>query len=127
MCRKFCIPVADRNQIQQYYQGALQLIEQMRRGVPFAVVAQQFSACTSAAGGGDLGWVRAGELAPELDAAIKELPQGAVTNPIASDGAFIIMAVRDKREAVKKRRGKFYVRLCRGASVPGPQRCTSCA
>lgn len=99
---EICIPVADRNQIQQYYQGALQLIEQMRRGVPFAVVAQQFSACTSAANGGDLGWVRAGELAPELDTAIKELPQGAVTNPIASDGAFVIMAVRDKREAVKQ-------------------------
>ncbi|MEO0880433.1 MAG: peptidylprolyl isomerase [Pseudomonadota bacterium] len=104
---EICIPVADRSQIEQYYQGALQLIEQMRRGVPFAVVAQQFSACTSAASGGDLGWVRAGELAPELDTAIKELPQGAVTNPIPSDGAFIIMAVRDKREAVKKGEESF--------------------
>ncbi|MEO1135171.1 MAG: peptidylprolyl isomerase, partial [Pseudomonadota bacterium] len=75
------------------------LIEQMRRGVPFAVVAQQFSACTTAAVGGDLGWVRAGELAPELDSALRNLPPGSVTNPIPSDGAFMIMAVRDKREA----------------------------
>ncbi len=96
---EICIPVDNPSQAQQYYQGSLQLIEQMRRGVPFAVVAQQFSACTTAAVGGDLGWVRAGELDEELDAAIRNLPAGSVTNPIPSDGAFVILAVRDKRAA----------------------------
>ncbi|WP_428408162.1 peptidylprolyl isomerase [Hyphococcus sp.] len=96
---EICIPVDNPSQAQQYYQGSLQLIEQMRRGVPFAVVAQQFSACTTAAVGGDLGWVRAGELDEELDAAIRTLPPGSVTNPIPSDGAFVILAVRDKRAA----------------------------
>ncbi len=99
---EICIPVADSNQIEAYYQGALQLIEQMRRGVPFAIVAQQFSACTSAAAGGDMGWVRAGELPGELDEAVRQLPPGAVTNPLLSDGAFMILAVRDKREAAVK-------------------------
>ncbi len=97
---EICIPVDDPSQAQQYYQGGLQLIEQMRRGVPFAVAAQQFSACTTAAVGGDLGWVHAGELPAELDAAIRELPPGSVTNPIPSEGAFMILAVRDKSEAV---------------------------
>lgn len=97
---EICIPVSDPSQVQQFYQGGLQLIEQMRRGVPFAVVAQQFSACTTAAVGGDLGWVRSGELPPELDEAVRTLPAGAVTNPIPSDGALMIMAVRDKRQAV---------------------------
>lgn len=96
---EICIPVDDPSQAQQYYQGGLQLIEQMRRGVPFAVIAQQYSGCTTAAVGGDIGWVRAGELAPELDTAIRELPTGAVTNPIPSEGAFMILAIRDKREA----------------------------
>ena len=95
-----CIPVDDPAQVQQLYQGGLQLIEQMRRGVPFAVVAQQFSACTTAAVGGDLGWVRSGELPPELDEAVRALPPGSVTNPIPSDGALMILAIRDKREAV---------------------------
>ncbi|MBI1393547.1 MAG: hypothetical protein GC152_12465 [Alphaproteobacteria bacterium] len=99
---EICIPVPGPEQAQQYYEGALQLIEQMRRGVPFAVVAQQFSACTSAAAGGDLGWVRAGELPPELDQAIRELPEGSVTNPIPSEGAFMVLAVRGKREAVQQ-------------------------
>ena len=99
---EICIPVPSPDQAQAYYEGGLQLLEQMRRGVPFAVVAQQFSACTTAAAGGDLGWVRAGELPPEQDQAVRNLPVGAVTNPIASEGAFMILAVRDKREAVKK-------------------------
>ncbi|GJL94901.1 MAG: chaperone SurA [Hyphococcus sp.] len=97
---EICIPVADPSQAQQYYEGSLQLLEQMRQGVPFTVVAQQFSACTTAALGGDLGWVRAGELPTELDTAIRELPPGSVTNPIPSEGAFMILAVRDKRAAV---------------------------
>lgn len=97
---EICIPVDDPAQAQRYYEGGLQLIEQMRRGVPFAVVAQQYSACTTAAVGGDVGWVRAGELPPELDRAVRELPPGSVTNPIPSEGAFMILAVRDKREAV---------------------------
>ncbi len=96
---EICIPVPAPDQAQAYFQGGLQLIEQMRRGVPFAVVAQQFSACTSAAAGGDLGWVRPGELPPEIDRVIRDLPPGAVSNPIPSEGAFIIMALRDKREA----------------------------
>ena len=97
---ELCIAVADPSQAQQYYQGAMQLIEQMRAGVPFSVVAQQFSACTTAAVGGDVGWVRSGELPPELDEAIRELPPGAVTTPIPSEGAFMVLAVRDRREAV---------------------------
>ena len=97
---EICLPVPSPDQAQSFYQGGLQLIEQMRKGVPFAVVAQQFSACTTAATGGDMGWVRPGELSPELGEAVRELPPGAVTNPILADGAFMIMAVRDKRAAV---------------------------
>ena len=99
---EICIPVPSPDQTQAYYDGSLQLLEQMRKGVPFAVIAQQFSACTTAAAGGDMGWVRAGELPEDLDAAVRDLPPGSVTNPISTDGAFMILAVRDKRAAVKQ-------------------------
>ncbi|MFN3960876.1 MAG: peptidylprolyl isomerase [Parvularculaceae bacterium] len=99
---EICLPVPSPDLAQAYYQGGLQLIEQMRKGVPFAVVAQQFSACTTAAAGGDMGWVRAGELPVELSEAVRQLPPGAVTNPILAEGAFMIMAVRDKRAAVQQ-------------------------
>lgn len=97
---EICIPVDDPSRAQQYYEGGLQLIEQMRRGVPFTVIAQQYSACTTAAVGGDVGWIRAGELDPELDQVIRNLEPGSVSNPIPSQGAFMIMSVRDKRAAV---------------------------
>ncbi len=99
---EICIPVPSPDQAQAYYEGGMQLLDQLRKGVPFAVIAQQFSACTTAAAGGDMGWLRAGELPPDLDAAVRELPVGAVTNPIPSDNAFMILAVRDKRAAVKQ-------------------------
>ena len=97
---EICIPVPNPSQAQEFYQGSLQLIEQIKRGVPFSVVAQQFSACTTAAVGGDMGWVRTSELQAELDEALRDLPPGSVTNPIPSEGAFIIMAVRDRRQPV---------------------------
>lgn len=97
---EICIPVPEPSKAQEYYNASLSLIEQMRKGVPFAAVAHQFSACPSAASGGDLGWLHAGELPKELDEAIRALPPGSVTNPIPSEGAFMIMAVRDKRPAV---------------------------
>ncbi|OFW98664.1 MAG: hypothetical protein A3E78_11620 [Alphaproteobacteria bacterium RIFCSPHIGHO2_12_FULL_63_12] len=99
---EICIPVPSPDQVQAYYEGGMQLLEQMRKGVPFAVIAQQFSACTTAASGGDMGWMRAGELPEDLDTAVRELPVGAVTNPILSDNAFMILAIRDRREAVKQ-------------------------
>lgn len=102
MISEICIPIPSPDQAQAYYDGSLQLLEQMRKGVPFAVIAQQFSACTTAAAGGDMGWMRAGELPPDLDAAVRDLPVGAVTNPILSDNAFMILAVRDKRAAVSQ-------------------------
>lgn len=95
---ELCIPVEDNSQVQAYYEAGLQLIEQMRRGVPFAAAAQNFSACTSASLGGDIGWVQAGELPKELDDAIRTVPVGSVTNPIPSEGALMILALRDKRE-----------------------------
>jgi peptidyl-prolyl cis-trans isomerase SurA len=94
---EICIPMGDPSQAQQTYEGSLQLIEQIRRGVPFSVVAQQFSACPSAANGGDLSWVRSGELAPELDQVLQMMEPGSVTNPIPSEGAFMIISLRDKR------------------------------
>jgi peptidyl-prolyl cis-trans isomerase SurA len=99
---EICLPVPEPSQAQAYYDGAVQLLDQMRKGVPFSVVAQQFSGCPTAAAGGDMGWVRAGELPKELDDAVRTLPPGAVTSPIPVENTFMILAVRDKRAAVKQ-------------------------
>lgn len=77
--------------------GAGQLIAQMQQGAPFQAVARQFSASASAAGGGDVGWVSVGEMAPEVDAALAQMRPGQLSQPIpVRDGVYIIY-LRDKR------------------------------
>jgi len=77
--------------------GATQLISQMQQGAPFPSVARQFSASATAANGGDAGWITAGEMAPEIDAALDQMRPGQLSPPIpVRDGVYIIF-LRDKR------------------------------
>ena len=77
--------------------GAQRLVEQMRAGAPFQAVAQQFSQSPSAAAGGDIGWIRAGELRPELAAVLKNMTPGTISDPIRSLNSFYILSLRDKQ------------------------------
>jgi peptidyl-prolyl cis-trans isomerase SurA len=77
--------------------GATQLVTQMQQGAPFQAVARQFSASATAAAGGEVGWISAGEMAPEVDAAIEQMRPGQLSKPIpVRDGVYIIY-LRDKR------------------------------
>jgi len=81
----------------QTMKGAQQLVAQMQQGAPFAAVARQFSASSTAAAGGDAGWISAGEMPPEVDAAMEQLRPGQLSQPIpVKDGVYIIY-LRDKR------------------------------
>jgi peptidyl-prolyl cis-trans isomerase SurA len=77
--------------------GAQQLITQIQQGAPFAPVARQFSAAPTAANGGDVGWVSAAELTPELAAAVAEMRPGQISQPIqVSDGVYVLQ-LREKQ------------------------------
>ncbi len=77
--------------------GAAQLVNQMQQGAPFPAVARQFSASATAANGGDAGWITAGEMAPEVDAALEQMRPGQLSRPIqVRDGVYIIY-LREKR------------------------------
>lgn len=77
--------------------GATQLVAQLQQGAPFAAVARQFSASSTAAAGGDAGWVSQGELPAEVDVALDKLRPGQLSQPIpVKDGVYIIY-LRDKR------------------------------
>jgi peptidyl-prolyl cis-trans isomerase SurA len=55
-------------------------------------VARQFSASSTAANGGDAGWVTAGELDPAVRAAVENLRPGSLSAPIpVKDGVYIIL------------------------------------
>jgi peptidyl-prolyl cis-trans isomerase SurA len=79
--------------------AARRLLEELRRGAQFSAVARQFSQASTAPRGGDLGWVKAGDLSPELAAAVQQLEKGQVAGPIRSDGGFHILLLRDRRES----------------------------
>lgn len=78
-------------------EGANAMIQQVQSGAPFPLLAQQFSSAASAARGGDVGWVREGELRPEIDTAIREMTPGSVSTPIQVPGGVYVVALVDKR------------------------------
>ena len=76
--------------------GAQQLIQQIQQGTPFGPVARQFSNAPTAAANGDMGWVSAAELQPELLAVVQEMRPGQVSQPIpVNDGVYIVQ-LREK-------------------------------
>jgi peptidyl-prolyl cis-trans isomerase SurA len=78
--------------------AAKRLMEELKKGASFAAVARQFSQAPTAARGGDLGWVQADDLAPELRSTVEGLEQGQVAGPIQSEGGYHIVLLRDRRE-----------------------------
>ncbi len=83
--------------IQEAVSGADQLITQIQGGAPFGPVARQFSSAPTAASGGDMGWIAAAELQPELARALEQMRPGQLSEPIqVSDGVYVLQ-LRDKR------------------------------
>jgi peptidyl-prolyl cis-trans isomerase SurA len=77
--------------------GAQQLVTQMQQGAPFAAVARQFSALPTAANGGDAGWVGAGDMPPEVVAALEQMRPGQLSQPVQTRDGVYILYLRDKR------------------------------
>lgn len=92
------IAVDDPSQEREAERTAADLIDQLRRGAPFAAVAAQFSQAQSAEEGGDLGWVRLGQLEPEVEAVVRQMPPGAISLPIRTAGGYTVVTLRARRE-----------------------------
>jgi peptidyl-prolyl cis-trans isomerase SurA len=91
------VPIDKVDQAEEAKRSADRIMEQLRRGAPFAAVAQQFSHGATAQVGGDLGWVLPGSLDPALDAAIDKLPLRQPSEPIRSPSGWHILYVIDRR------------------------------
>lgn len=78
--------------------NATRIVQQIRAGANFAAYARQFSEASTAAVGGELGWVRAGQLPPELAALVQQMPPGAISDPIEVPGGYSIVALADTRQ-----------------------------
>jgi peptidyl-prolyl cis-trans isomerase SurA len=91
------LPAESEQEFTEMEQGAMRLLQEMQRGAPFPLVARQFSRAPSAAAGGDLGWMSANELAPELQPVAERLQPGQVSLPIRATSGVYIIAMRDRR------------------------------
>jgi peptidyl-prolyl cis-trans isomerase SurA len=77
--------------------GAKAMISQLAQGAPFALLAQQFSSAPSAASGGDMGFVKADDVRPEIAAVIPELDDGEVSEPIIVPGGVYVVAIIERQ------------------------------
>ncbi len=76
--------------------------EIMENKAPFPKVAAQFSQGASAARGGDLGWIEAGELPDPLNALVPAMQDGDVSKPARSLSGYHILLLRGKRTVTQE-------------------------
>jgi peptidyl-prolyl cis-trans isomerase SurA len=76
------------------------IFQQLRSGASFSAYARQFSEASTAAVGGDLGWVRGEQLPDVLAQAVAEMPVGAISPPIPVPGGYSIVALSDSRQVL---------------------------
>jgi peptidyl-prolyl cis-trans isomerase SurA len=93
------IPIDDPRSEGETQRFVEEVIGQLRRGIPFALAATQFSQAQSALQGGDLGWVRKEEVEEAVAGVLERMPPGAVSNPIRVPGGYQIVTLRQRRES----------------------------
>lgn len=92
------IPVESAAKENEALANANRLLVELQSGANFSGLARQFSQSGTASLGGDLGWVRDGELAPELNAVLAQMGPGELSRPIRTLTGFHILLLRDMRK-----------------------------
>ena len=82
----------------QTLQNAGKILEQLKKGASFAAFAKQYSEASTAAVGGDLGWVRPEQLPTPIATVLRQMSAGTISNPIPVPGGVSIIAVQDTRK-----------------------------
>jgi peptidyl-prolyl cis-trans isomerase SurA len=84
----------------QVAENAKKIVEQLKQGGSFVAYARQYSEASTAAVGGDLGWVRLEQLPAELATAARELTPGQLVGPIELRAGYSIVYLIDKRQVL---------------------------
>ena len=78
---------------------AQKLLDQLAAGEDFAQLAQEHSEDSeSAEQGGDLGWIKRGEMSPEFEAAAFSLAPGTISEIVETEDGLNIIKVTDRKE-----------------------------
>jgi peptidyl-prolyl cis-trans isomerase SurA len=84
----------------QVAENMRKILEQIRGGGSFVAYARQFSEASTAATGGDLGWVRPAQLPQSLAEAAEQMQVGQVVGPVEVPGGFSILYLIDSRQVL---------------------------
>lgn len=81
--------------------NAAKIMEQLQQGGSFVAYARQFSEASTAAVGGDLGWIRLPQLGDaQLETIVGQMEPGQLVGPIKIPGGYWIVYLRDKRQVL---------------------------
>ncbi|MFW7269367.1 peptidylprolyl isomerase [Gluconacetobacter sp. Hr-1-5] len=91
------IPVDDARHSEDELKFTQTIIQELRNGAPFPIVAAQFSQSQTALEGGMMGWVQEDSLDPQVVAVARAMPDGAISNPIRVAGGYVIATLNGRR------------------------------
>ena len=90
------LPIDSPDQEADARQTAGRLVADIKQGARFAEMARQYSEGVTAFEGGDVGWVRPGQLNQEVTAALMNLKRG-ISDPIRTSAGYYVIELRDRR------------------------------
>ena len=82
------------------FANAQKITGALQQGASFAGYARQYSEASTAAVGGDLGWVRPEQLPEQIAAVVRQMSANSLSAPIEIPGGFSIVAVLDRRKVL---------------------------
>jgi peptidyl-prolyl cis-trans isomerase D len=91
-------PGADAREKNAARARAETVVKEVRNGRDFAELAKRESNDSSAAKGGDVGWLTAGQVPPPVEKVLFSLAKGTVSDPIETPAGFQIFKVEDIKE-----------------------------
>jgi len=104
----------------QVLDTANKILAQLKTGASFQAYARQYSEASTKVVGGDLGWIRPEQLPTPLATALREMPNGAISNPIQVQGGYSIIAVLDTRKILMADARDAVLSL-KQISIPSPK------
>jgi peptidyl-prolyl cis-trans isomerase SurA len=85
---------------QQVDANAEKVFDQLKKGGSFVAYARQYSEASTAAVGGDLGWVRPERLPDAIAQILPQMQPGSISPPIQVPGGYSIIALQDTRQVL---------------------------
>lgn len=86
-------------QVERVRFEANKLVDDLRAGANFGMLAQQLSKDSTAAAGGDLGWASLEQVDPAIADVLRDLNPGEISCPIRTPAGFKIIKLREIRQA----------------------------